>query len=143
MEFNQSVDALMGRSNELSATYSELNDVLNKLRAGLRNTPGANLEDLSTARSIDVELKKLGVLLNGNSTRKKREFETASSLGDVTGLLAWGAYNHRGAPTGTMRTMKEDAEAMIADAIALLEKIADELDQLETKAREQGVPFWD
>jgi hypothetical protein len=143
MEFNQSVDALMGRSNELSARYSELNDVLNKLRAGLRNTPGANLEDLSTARSIDVELKKLGVLLNGNSTRKKREFETASSLGDVTGLLAWGAYNHRGAPTGTMRTMKEDAEAMIADAIALLEKIADELDQLETKAREQGVPFWD
>lgn len=82
-------------------------------------------------------------MLNGNSTRKKREFETASSLGDVTGLLAWGAYNHRGAPTGTMRAMKEDAEAMIADAIASLEKITNELDQLETKAREQGVPFWD
>jgi hypothetical protein len=39
--------------------------------------------------------------------------------------------------------MKEDAEAMIADAIASLEKITNELDQLETKAREQGVPFWD
>ena len=38
---------------------------------------------------------------------------------------------------------QEDAEAMITDAIAALEKIADELDQLETKAREQGVPFWD
>ena len=98
---------------------------------------------MSTARSIDLELKKLGVLLNGNSTRKKREFETVSALGDVTGLLAWGAYNHRGAPTGTMRAMKEDAEAMIADAITALEKIADELEQLETKAREQDVPFWD
>jgi len=32
---------------------------------------------------------------------------------------------------------------MIADAIASLEKITNELDQLETKAREQGVPFWD
>jgi hypothetical protein len=143
MEFNQSVDALMARSNQVNSMYSELTEVLNKLRAGLRNTPGASLEDLSAARSIDVELKELGVLLNGNSTRKKREFETASSLGDVTGLLAWGAYNHRGAPTGTMRAMKEDAEAMIADAIASLEKITNELDQLETKAREQGVPFWD
>jgi len=143
MEFNQSVDALMARSNEVSAKYSELKDVLNKLRAGLRNTPGTSLEDLSTARSIDLELKKLGVLLNGNSTRKKREFETVSALGDVTGLLAWGAYNHRGAPTGTMRAMKDDAEAMIADAITALEKIADELEQLETKAREQDVPFWD
>jgi hypothetical protein len=143
MEFNQSVDALMARSNEVSARYSELNAALNKLRAGLRNTPGASLEDLSTTRTIEVELKELGVLLNGNSTRKKREFETAGSLGDVTGLLAWGTFNHRGAPTGTMRTMKEDAEAMITDAITALEKIADELDQLETKAREQGVPFWD
>lgn len=143
MEFNQSVDALMARSNEVSARYSELNAALNKLRAGLRNTPGASLEDLSTTRTIEMELKELGVLLNGNSTRKKREFETAGSLGDVTGLLAWGTFNHRGAPTGTMRTMKEDAEAMITDAITALEKIADELDQLETKAREQGVPFWD
>jgi TPP-dependent trihydroxycyclohexane-1,2-dione (THcHDO) dehydratase len=42
-----------------------------------------------------------------------------------------------------MRAMKEDAEAMIADAITALEKIADELEQLETKAREQEVPFWD
>ena len=143
MEFNQSVDALMARSNEVSARYSELNAALNKLRAGLRNTPGASLEDLSTTRTIEMELKELGVLLNGNSTRKKREFETAGSLGEVTGLLAWGTFNHRGAPTGTMRTMKEDAEAMITDAITALEKIADELDQLETKAREQGVPFWD
>jgi TPP-dependent trihydroxycyclohexane-1,2-dione (THcHDO) dehydratase len=42
-----------------------------------------------------------------------------------------------------MRAMKEDAEAMIADATAALEKIDEKLDQLEANAREQGVPYWD
>jgi hypothetical protein len=143
MEFNQSVDALMARSNEVKALYTELNEELNELRAGLRNTPGVDLENISEARAIDLELKEIGVLLNGDGTRKKHEFETSSSLGDVTGLLAWGAYNHRGAPTGTMRALKEDAEAMIKDAVAALETIDEKLDELETKAREQGVPFWD
>ena len=54
-----------------------------------------------------------------------------------------GTFNHRGAPTGSMRAMKEDAEAMIADATAALEKIDEKLDQLEANAREQGVPYWD
>jgi hypothetical protein len=109
----------------------------------LRNTPGASLEDLNTARSIDIELRELGLLLKGDATRTKREFEAGASLGDVTGLLAWGTFNHRGAPTGSMRAMKEDAEAMIADATAALEKIDEKLDQLEANALEQGVPYWD
>jgi hypothetical protein len=32
---------------------------------------------------------------------------------------------------------------MIKDAVAALETIDEKLDELETKAREQGVPFWD
>ncbi|MDB9820643.1 hypothetical protein OAC32_01070, partial [bacterium] len=143
MEFNQSVDALMAVSNQINARYAELKEDLNRLRAGLRNTPGASLEDLNTARSIDIELRELGLLLKGDATRTKREFEAGASLGDVTGLLAWGTFNHRGAPTGSMRAMKEDAEAMIADATAALEKIDEKLDQLEANAREQGVPYWD
>ena len=127
----------------MNARYTELKEDLNKLRAGIRNTPGASLEDLTLARTIDLQLKELGVLLNGDASRTKREFETAGSLSDVTGLLAWGAYNHRGAPTGTMRDMKEDAEAMIRDASAELDKIDAQLEELETKAREQGVPYWD
>ena len=143
MEFNRSVDALMARSNKVNARYTELKEDLNKLRAGIRNTPGASLADLTLARTIDLQLKELGVLLNGDASRKKREFETAGSLSDVTGLLAWGAYNHRGAPTGTMQDMKEDAEAMITDASAELDKIDAKLEELETNAREQGVPYWD
>jgi hypothetical protein len=88
-------------------------------------------------------LKEVNVLLNGDATRSKREYESASSARDVVGLLAWGAFNHRGAPTGTMKQLKEDAEAMLADAKSMLDKIDEELDALEDKAREQGVPIWD
>lgn len=101
------------------------------------------MEDLSTARSLDVQLKEVGVLLKGDATRSKREYETAPSAQDAVGLLAWGAFNHRGAPTGTMKQLKEDAEAMLADAEKALAEIDEAMDALEAKAVEQGVPFWD
>ena len=141
--FNQGVDALNGRMNKVMAEFNELNEELGQLRAGLRNTPGASMEDLSTARSLDIQLKEVGVLLKGDATRSKREFETAPSAQDAVGLLAWGAFNHRGAPTGTMKQLKEDAEAMLADAEKALAEIDEAMDALEAKAVEQGVPFWD
>jgi photosystem II stability/assembly factor-like uncharacterized protein len=143
LAFNRSVDALNGQMDAVMAEYKELSEELKEVRAGLRNTPGASLEDLEAARAIDLALKEVNVLLNGDATRTKREYESASSTRDVVGLLAWGAFNHRGAPTGTMKQLKEDAEAMLADAKSMLDKIDEELDALEDKAREQGVPIWD
>ena len=143
MAFNQSVDALSRRMNKVIAEFNELNEELGQIRAGLRNTPGASMEDLSTARSLDVQLKEVGVLLKGDATRSKREFESAPSAQDAVGLLAWGAFNHRGVPTGTMKQLKEDAESMLADAEKALAEIDEALEALEAKAVEQGVPFWD
>ena len=143
MAFNQSVDALSGRMSKVMAEFNELNEELGQLRAGLRNTPGASMEDLSAARSLDVQLKEVGVLLKGDATRSKREFESSPSAQDAVGLLAWGAFNHRGEPTGTMKQLKEDAEVMLADAEKALAKIDEAMDELEAKAVEQGVPFWD
>ena len=125
------------------AEFEELKQELNAIRAGLRNTPGASVEDLTVARGIDLELKKLSVLLRGDKTRSKREMESASSLDGVIGLLAWGAWNHRGAPTGSMKDALEDAQLMIIDANQALERIEVALDGLEEKAVEQGVPYWD
>ena len=98
---------------------------------------------MSTARSLDIQLKEVGVLLKGDATRSKREFESAPSAQNTVGLLAWGAFNHRGTPTGTMKQLKEDAAAMLVDAEKALAKIDEAMDALEAKAVEQGVPFWD
>ena len=90
-----------------------------------------------------MQLKELSLLLNGDPSRTKREMETVPSLGDVVGILAWGAWNHRGAPTGSMKNMMEDAKAMMKDAQAALDAIEEAIDQLEEKASAQGVPYWD
>jgi DNA-binding transcriptional LysR family regulator len=42
-----------------------------------------------------------------------------------------------------MKQLKEDAEAMLADAEKALAEIDEAMDALEAKAVEQGVPFWD
>jgi hypothetical protein len=69
--------------------------------------------------------------------------ESAASLNDVVGLLAWSAWNHRGAPTGTMINAKEDALLMIEDAQIALDRIGESVEALKEKATTQGVPFWD
>lgn len=57
--------------------------------------------------------------------------------------MTWGAWNHRGAPTGTMNNLLEDARLMISDAQTQLDKIIESVDALEEKAKAQGVPYWD
>ena len=143
MAFNRSVDELYAASNAVYAKFDNLKKQLMDIRAGLRNTPGTSLEDLTIARGIDLELKKLSILLRGDKTRSKREMETEASLNDVVGLLAWGAWNHRGAPTGSMVNAKEDALLMIQDATSALNRIEASIKALKEKATAQGVPYWD
>jgi peptidoglycan hydrolase CwlO-like protein len=142
-EFNAKIDEVYAEANRIEYEFNELKDELNELRAGFRNTVGASTTDLQAARGIDVKLKELSLLLNGDPSRTKREMETVPSLGDVVGILAWGAWNHRGAPTGSMKNMLEDAQAMIKDAAMALESIEEQIDKLEEKAQNQGVPYWD
>ena len=59
------------------------------------------------------------------------------------GILSWGAWNHRGAPTGSMVNMLEDAQAMLNDAESTLESLKEQIVELEEKARVQGIPYWD
>ena len=57
--------------------------------------------------------------------------------------MTWGAWNHRGAPTGTMKNLLEDARMMISDAQTQLDEIIESVDALKEKAKAQGVPYWD
>ena len=51
--------------------------------------------------------------------------------------------SHRGAPTGTMKNLLEDAKMMISDAQTQLDNINESVHALEAKAKAQGVPYWD
>ena len=142
-EFNRSVDAVYAASNRVDENYKQLVDRLKTLSAGLRNTPGASVEDLTAARALDLELKKVDEFLHGEKSRSKREMETAPSLEGVVGLLAWGAWNHRGSPTGTMKNQLTDAKLMLADVESTLKQIEISMNELIEKAKQQGVPYWD
>ena len=88
-------------------------------------------------------MNQIGILLYGDKSKSKREIETAPSLEARMGLLAWGAWNHRGAPTGTMKNLLQDIKKMTEDALHELKKIQKEIDAMKEKASQQGVPYWD
>jgi hypothetical protein len=131
------------KANAVESEYKKLDNKLSQLRAGFRNTVGASIEDLNKTREIDQMLKEIAVLIFGDKTKSKREIESAPSLKSKAGLLAWGTWNHRGTPTGTMKILLEDLKAMTNDALLALEKVNTKIKLLEKNAVQQGVPYWD
>ena len=142
-QFINAVDMVYAKANAVESEYKKLDNKLSQLRAGFRNTVGASIEDLNKTREIDQMLKEIAVLIFGDKTKSKREIESAPSLKSKAGLLAWGTWNHRGTPTGTMKILLEDLKAMTNDALLALEKVNTKIKLLEKNAVQQGVPYWD
>ena len=141
--FVEAVDKAYAKVNYVEAEYKQLTKALSLLKAGFRNTVGASIEALNRNRQIELRLNQIGILLYGDKSKSKREIETAPSLEARMGLLAWGAWNHRGAPTGTMKNLLQDITRMTEDALLELKKIEKEIDAMKEKASQQGVPYWD
>lgn len=142
-EFNASVDQLYANYERLHIKQRSLETKLTKLKAGVRNTPGASLGVLDSLRSVETTLKSVNELFNGDQTRAKREYEYAPGVSDRISLLAWGAWNHRGAPTGTMKEQYNTVEALLARIDSQLESITESVERMEEQIRDQGVPYWD
>ena len=83
--------------------YNRLKETVRDLKAGFRNTPGAELSDLMRAKKLETYLAVFQVALYGDGSMSKREFETAPGLTDRLGSATWGSWSNRSVPTETMK----------------------------------------
>jgi hypothetical protein len=83
--------------------YNRLKETVRDLKAGFRNTPGAELSDLMRAKSLETKMADVQVALYGDGSMSKREFETAPGLTDRLGSATWGSWSNRSVPTETMK----------------------------------------
>ena len=141
-EFNDMVNEISTSSMSIESRFKKLEERHAELSAGFRNIPNANLAHLNSMRSIANDLADVKVQLEGDNTRKSREFEAVDGLYGRLGLLRWAAWNHRGAPTGTMQEQADVCQKIIQELDAALRKIEAELHELEQKARNSGVPVF-
>lgn len=129
---------------QLTALESELDrqqKVVSQLEAAIRNTPNAPMEVLADLRTISNKLNDISIVINGDASLKKREFETSSSLNDLLGIAAWGSFNSTSEPTGTQRQALTITTEKLPEISGQLLTIGDQLLVIKQQAYDAGAPF--
>ena len=107
----------------------------------MKYSPGANPADLQSVLAVQASLRAMDIVLNGDASLSKREFETMPGLGDRLSTATWGSYGMRSEVTGTMKAQLEIVEAELPKLEEELELLQTQLKALETQSIKDGAPY--
>jgi photosystem II stability/assembly factor-like uncharacterized protein len=120
---------------------SELENKLKYLRAALLETPGAGAELIQDLEKIRQRLQVLNLLMNGDGSMARREFETTPSLNDRIGTIEGGMWNTTSNPTGTYRKSYTTAEKQLREAVTSLSEISASIAVFESRMDTLKAPW--
>ena len=93
-EFGKKVMKLRSTVQSTNKVYSELNKKIKLIENAVMNTPGASPELLGKVRAIELELKELGIALNGNPSISNRNGSQPPSINTRLSYMMWGSISH-------------------------------------------------
>ncbi len=130
--------AVAGAGNSLEEGINRL-DFLKK---ALMDTPGADPKMLDEALALELRLKDLDVLLNGDMVKARRNDPTPPAIGDRVFQVVGGAWASTSAPTQTHRTNYQIAADTFAPFLEQLRKaVGQDLADLENRLEAAGGPW--
>lgn len=141
LEFQTLVKALRKDVATLNKQQSDLDNRLKYIERAYATAVGTDLKRLREVDSLRKDMAALKVLLNGDASLSKREFETSPSLNGRIGLVVWGLWSHSGAPTGTQRTNYVLAQELYNQSAKLKNGIEKRVESLENELDVLGVPY--
>lgn len=120
-----------------------LNNKIDLLKTATRNTPGADLNTLSTLRELELALIALELKLNGDESLAKRQFDTPPSLLNRLNSAVWNSYYSTSAPTGEQRKNLAIVKRALPELSAELKEIARQLSVIQAELSKAGAPYLD
>ena len=141
LAFQQRVNQVSRRYDRFEMTYRETVSLAKDLFEALKYSPGASPVDLQSVLEVQSSLQAMDIVLNGDASLSKREFETLPGLGSRLSTATWGSYGMRSEVTGTMRAQLNYVEAELPKLEKELEALQAKLKALETKSIKDGAPY--
>ena len=141
LAFQQRVNQVSRRYDRMEMTYRETVAFAKDLAEAMKYSPGANPADLQSVLAVQSSLRAMDIVLNGDASLSKREFETIPGLGDRLSTATWGSYGMRSEVTGTMKAQLEIVEAELPKLEEELELLQTQLKALETESIKDGAPY--
>lgn len=136
--FQKEAEQWRMKLSALQSYQRELQDVVGKLKAVARSTPGVDLGLLDSLRLVELELIEYRVKLNGDQSLSKRNVDAPPSLSSRMSTVAWTSYSSTSAPTGTQKTNFEIAKEEYAELRQDYLKVGKHIDAIRGELEKQG-----
>lgn len=120
---------------------NQLKEKIKKLKASTRNTAGADLGLLDSLRSMEYVIYDIEILLNGDNSLSKRNFDTPPSLMSRMSSAVWNSFYTTMEPTSEQRKnleiVRDETKLLVKDLTNLNEKA----ERIRATLRKAGAPY--
>mgnify|MGYP000237613532 CR=1 FL=1 len=138
LSFQMEADALMAQVRTASEQMEDIEERLSTLKTAIQRSPGVPLTALAEARDLELQAAELRIVLTGDASVARRQFETPPSISDRVGGVLYSSFNATSAPTGQQREQLRIAEEDLAELRPQIQSLQEEVAALENRIRELG-----
>ena len=140
-EFCKKVSEARRASGAASEYKNELGNRLKYIKGAITETPGMTPAMIQTIHKLSERLQAINMMLNGDGSLARREFETLPSVNDRIGTVESGMWSITSAPTATFRKTLEIAEKQLRTVIADLKSLNNEIIDVEKQLDQLNAPY--
>jgi len=120
---------------------AELSNKLKYMKQALLETPGFPLTASKSIYDLERRLAAVNVLLNGDNTLAKREFEVPPSLNGRINNIIGGLWSTTAAPSDTYLRSYELAAKEFSGVLNEIKSIGNEVNKLDDLLEKSGAPY--
>lgn len=102
---------------------------------------GSDLNIINELKQEEAKIVEAKILLQGDNSISKREFETPPSISSRIGVLGWYLYNSTSAPTQTQKDAYRAAGDSFKLVLKSLKEIDSSLQKIHLKLENQNAPY--
>ncbi len=143
----KALDAFAKKVAELRRAFAGADqyrgEAINKIKfmkTAVLDAPANSIDALKKLHDLEARLADVNILLNGDASLAKREFETLPSLNSRIGNMQYSIWNATAAPTQTFIQSYDVAASQFSKVLAELNKIDVEMASLETMLEQYQAP---
>jgi photosystem II stability/assembly factor-like uncharacterized protein len=141
LTFYKQVSSLRKAVSATSDIYANMRTRLGNINAATQDIAASPKAILEKAYALTLKLNEIGIQLNGDAVKSRREFETPPSITARVGDVEGGVWNSTSAITATYRNDYAIASKALTTVLAAMRKLDEEILALEKQLELNKAPY--
>ncbi|REK04837.1 MAG: glycosyl hydrolase [Bacteroidetes bacterium] len=140
-DFSRKIAELRRSAAGADQYISELKNKIKHVKVALIDVPSLLPEVASKLYNIEQKLHETEVIMNGDASMARREFETAPSINSRIGIMEYTVWNSTQAPSNTFRKSHEIASRQFEKVLKDLKQVHQDFREIEKTLEQHKAPY--